>query len=397
MAEPITIHLAYEITASYTKYMQRSHALRLIDQLRTSGSSTAPAFELAADRYRSQAWFEREAPLRALPRIVTASSAIGPGACVPLAGGVLLVRDHDGTLRAFANACRHRGTRLVASACAAKALVCPYHGWTYDLAGTLIHVPHAEVFAGSEAGRDLRARPVVERHGLVWMGERYAEATTSGGIASPETALAMLEIAVDTLVAPLAADLEALGAQDLVLFRSSLTRRRCNWKFLVEAFLDGYHLRTLHRDSIYRFFLDAASVAEPAGPHVRAITARRALHTSPPDAEPRAVATPSLFVFPATTIVEHPDFLSILTAHARGPDQTEFEHVMLVPASRASEIEHWRKSWHLIEGEVFQREDQWVCEEMQHGIDAGTQALLFGGLEHAVRWFHDAIEARLAL
>src|SRR4051812_41229747 len=139
MAEPITIHLAYEISVSYTNYMQRSHALRLVEQLRTSGSSGAPAFELAADRYHSEAWFEREAALRALPRIVTTSSALALGACVPLTGGVLLVRDHDGTLRAFANACRHRGTRLVAEACAAKALVCPYHGWTYDLAGTLIH------------------------------------------------------------------------------------------------------------------------------------------------------------------------------------------------------------------------------------------------------------------
>lgn len=353
--------------------MQRSHALRLIDQLRTSGSSTAPAFELDSDRYRSQAWFEREAPLRALPRIATASSAIARGACLPLPGGVLLVRDEEGTLRAFANACRHRGTRLVATPCAAKALVCPYHGWTYDLAGRLIHVPHAEVFDGHANDRGLLSLPVIERDGLVWLGE-----------------------GVDALMTPLALDLAALAAGQLVVFRSSLTPRRCNWKFLVEAFLDGYHLRTLHRDSIYRFFLDAASVAEPAGDHIRAITARRALKEAPHDAEPRAVVTPSLFVFPATTIVEHPDFISILTAHPRGPEHTDFEHLMLVPAARAGEIDHWQKSWDLIEGEVFQREDQWVCEEMQHGLDAGAPSLLFGGLEHAVAWFHTAIENRLA-
>jgi hypothetical protein len=46
---------------------------------------------------------------------------------------------------------------------------------------------------------------------------------------------------------------------------------------------------------------------------------------------------------------------------------------------------------------VFQREDQWVCEEMQHGLDAGTDQLLFGGLEHAVKWFHAAIEERVRL
>jgi len=350
--------------------MQRSHALRLIDQLRTTGSSSAPPFELSADRYRSQAWFERERPLFELPRIVTTSSAIAPGSCVPV-GTALLVRDGDGTLRAFANACRHRGTRLVGEPCAAKALVCPYHGWTYDLTGALIHVPHAATFAGAEAGRDLRALPVAEHHGFVWLGSGDPDAAA--------------------LIGDLAPDLAALGANDLVPFETSRTRRRCNWKFLVEAFLDGYHLRTLHRDSIYRFFLDGASVAEQVGPHIRAITARRALREAVGETEPRALVTPSLFVFPATTIVEHPDFLSVLTAHAVGPEHTDFEHLMLVPAERAGEREHWTKSWQLIEGMVFQAEDQWVCEEMQHGLDAGTESLLFGGLEHGVAWFHAAI------
>lgn len=351
--------------------MQRSHALRLIDQLRTAGSSSAPPFELSADRYRSQAWFEHERPLFELPRIVTTSSAIAPGSCLPM-GTTLLVRDAGGTLRAFANACRHRGTRLASEACAAKAVVCPYHGWTYDLTGALIHVPHAETFAGSEAGRNLRALPVAEHHGFVWLGRDAA-----------------------ALIGDLAPDLAALGADRLVPFKTSRTRRRCNWKFLVEAFLDGYHLRTLHRDSIYRFFLDAASVAEQVGPHIRAITARRALRDGVAESDPRALVTPSLFVFPATTIVEHPDFLSILTAHAVDAEHTDFEHLMLVPADRIAEHEHWTKSWDLIEGMVFQAEDQWVCEEMQHGLDTGTESLLFGGLEHGVKWFHAAIAERL--
>lgn len=345
--------------------MRRSHALRLVDQLRVSGSSSGPAFEVPAERYGAGA-FDRERPLFALPRIATLSSQIARGACLPL-GPALLVRDGDGVLRAFANACRHRGTRLVSEPCAAKALVCPYHGWTYSLAGELLHVPHAEVFGGAEQGRHLRALPVAEHAGFVWLG----------GDPRPH-------------LGELADDLAALGAEDLVVFRASRTLHRCNWKFLVEAFLDGYHLRTLHRDSIYRFFIDAASVAERVGPHVRAITARRALAA---EAEPRLAATPSLLVFPSTTIVEHPDFVSVLTARGRDAEHTDFEHLMLVPAARAHETEHWQKSWDLIDGTVFQREDAWICEQMQHGLDAGTQSLLFGGLEHAVRWFHDAVEA----
>jgi len=337
--------------------MQRSHALRLVDQLQAGGSSSGPAFEVPAGRYGAAA-FDREKPLFQLPRIATVSSAIARGACLPL-GPVLLVRDGDGVLRAFANACRHRGTRLVAESCAAKALVCPYHGWTYSLAGELLHVPHAEVFGGTEQGRNLRAVAVFEHAGFVWLG----------GDPRPH-------------LGELAGDVAALGAEDLVVYRSSRTLHRCNWKFLVEAFLDGYHLRTLHRDSIYRFFVDAASVAERVGNHIRAITMRR-------NGEP----TPSLFVFPATTIVEHPDFISVLTAHGADAEHTDFEHVMLVPAARSGEIEHWQKSWDLIDGSVFQAEDAWVCEQMQHGLDAGTESLLFGGLEHAVAWFHESLQS----
>jgi Rieske 2Fe-2S family protein len=59
---------------------------------------------------------------------------------------VLLVRDDDRHIRAFHNVCRHRGTRLCASQQGAVGnIVCPYHQWTYDLAGTLIHADHMPV------------------------------------------------------------------------------------------------------------------------------------------------------------------------------------------------------------------------------------------------------------
>ena len=50
----------------------------------------------------------------------------------------IVLRDDDGTLRAFANTCRHRGSRLVSESGTAKAISCPYHGWSYALDGGLI-------------------------------------------------------------------------------------------------------------------------------------------------------------------------------------------------------------------------------------------------------------------
>ena len=59
--------------------------------------------------------------------------------------GVIVVRGDDGAVRAFHNVCRHRGSRLVddTSGCIGR-LVCPYHQWTYELTGELLHAPHLD-------------------------------------------------------------------------------------------------------------------------------------------------------------------------------------------------------------------------------------------------------------
>jgi Rieske 2Fe-2S family protein len=366
--------------------MREEAAIRLLEAARAQlaepgASTTSAAFTIAADRYRSAAWLERERAVLAGPRIVGVSTTIAPGAVVPIDGG-LLARDAHGTLRAFANACRHRATRLVDAPAPAKAIVCPYHGWTYGLDGTLLHAPHAQAFAGRlpQVGgprRDLTPLPVVERHGLVWFG-------SSGD-------------ALASYLGPLADDLDALALDRHVVFREARVTRACNWKLVIEAFLDGYHIRTLHRDSIYRFFVDAGSVAEHVGQHVRAVTARRALLETAAVTNARVVSTPSLTLFPATTIIEHPDFVSIIRVEPLAPDRTDYRHWMLVPADRAGETQHWERSWQLIEETVFQREDLWVCEQVQRGIAEGhTDELLFGALENAVEWFHADLDAAIA-
>jgi phenylpropionate dioxygenase-like ring-hydroxylating dioxygenase large terminal subunit len=352
--------------------MQRAVHARLLESLRTAGPDVAePPFAVPASRYRDPARLAQELAAFAAPRPVLASAAFAPGASVPIDGvgtPALIVRGHDGIVRAFANSCRHRAMRLRDEPGAVKAFVCPYHGWTYDLAGTLVHQPHAEAFAGCEH-RDLRALPVCERHGLIWLGD-----------------------GVDDHIAPLAADLDALGFAKLVPHRSSRAVRACNWKLVVEAFLDGYHLRVLHRDSIYRFFVDAASRAELAGPHIRAMSARRPLRDSPPvtaDSPLDQLGTPSFVIFPATIIISHPDAISLVNLTPLAPDRTAVEHALLVPHAND---ERAAKTWAMIEDAVIQREDLWACEQIQRGLD---DELLFGGLESAVRWFHAALDAAI--
>ena len=58
---------------------------------------------------------------------------------------VLVVRQKDGGIKALLNSCRHRGTPVCRADCGkAMSFTCTYHGWTYDLSGKLVGVPHLE-------------------------------------------------------------------------------------------------------------------------------------------------------------------------------------------------------------------------------------------------------------
>src|SRR5882757_5829868 len=62
---------------------------------------------------------------------------------------VMVLRDRDGSMRAFHNVCRHRGARLLDGAGNyPAAITCPYHGWTYRHDGRLIGTPVRESFPG---------------------------------------------------------------------------------------------------------------------------------------------------------------------------------------------------------------------------------------------------------
>src|SRR5919202_2036046 len=86
------------------------------------------------------------------------------------ADSVLAVADDAGTVRAFHNVCRHRGTRLVDEpAGRLRRLQCPYHAWTYGFDGSLRNAPHTDRIVGFEASCHGLAPVRVDRlHGLLF-------------------------------------------------------------------------------------------------------------------------------------------------------------------------------------------------------------------------------------
>lgn len=79
---------------------------------------------------------------------------------------VVVVRQRDGTIKAFLNACRHRGMRLVRSdAGNAKTFTCSYHGWTYDSRGGLLAIPMEETYFRCPVDKgEWSAEPVARLH-----------------------------------------------------------------------------------------------------------------------------------------------------------------------------------------------------------------------------------------
>ncbi len=336
------------------------------------------------DPARTQAEVDRLFARLPIP-IACSGELSSPGATNvrELAGvSILLVRGHDGVARGFRNACRHRGTRLVREDCHKKSFVCPYHAWTYELDGRLRHVPSAEAFPSLEFSRHGLAPVLVEeRHGLVW-------ASLSG------------EAGVREWLGGMDDEIAALSLETHVVARRVEREQEGNWKLLMEAFLEGYHVRILHKATVGPFFVDTAGIVQREGVHIRHATPRRAAVDAhdPADIPIRERATFGYSLFPCTVLIAHPDWISHVVVQPHGPNRFLWCHSQLVPKGQESpEAEaHFRRSFELIEGGVFQKEDLFVIGEIQAGLASGAnRELSFGRLETGILWFHEAVDAAL--
>jgi len=330
--------------------------------------------------------------MRSLPvPVAHVTQLASPGSCLvhdALGAPVLVVRDREGTLRAMLNVCRHRGTRLIEEPgfCKVrKGFHCVYHGWTYDLAGHLTHVPRQELFPSLDKGsHSLTALPVAERFGFVWI------VATPGG-----------RFDFDAFLDPLEPDLGPLGLGSHVVFRRGTTTARTNWKIVMEAFLDGYHVRHLHKNTVGPYFEGHQSYSEQAGPHVRAVVGRggfREAAESDAVGDMRDIATPTYVFFPNTVFVAQPGFVSRATAYPVGLDEIYWEHDLIIPEEPQNEkaLAHWESNYELIQNGVFKGEDLWVCEQIQRGLGSGANDRFTYGVEETpIAWFHAELDRRI--
>lgn len=143
---------------------------------------------------------------------------------------LLVVRGKDGIIRAFRNACTHRGTELVQD-CAGRrsAFTCPYHAWTFGTDGSLLSAPDFERFYIEKEDVGLRQVACAVLAGLVFVNFDPAPRQT-----------------VRSFFGPIARELEGLPMATATGFSEWTYEIAANWKTNFDNFQENYHLKFIH-------------------------------------------------------------------------------------------------------------------------------------------------------
>ena len=156
---------------------------------------------------------------------------------------IVIARGADGEIRAFHNACRHRGAPIVQGDGKSKLLVCRYHSWCYDLHGRLIRVPEEHDFGDL----DKAARGLLPVRCESWQGWVFINL-------DPDAHPLMEDLA------PISQDLASLNMENLRVKGRLNYRIECNWKAALDAFLEAYHVKAIHPQTVATL-LDAKGTA----------------------------------------------------------------------------------------------------------------------------------------
>ena len=178
---------------------------------------------------------EKRAFLRAAPQVVCHEGEIAqPGewrSLDYLGESIIVIRGDDANVRAFANVCRHRGSRLVdGSGGCAKMLTCPYHAWTYARDGRLVAVPRRSDYPGLAMG-ELGLIPIALEN---WRGFLFV--TLEPGAPS-----------VHEMMAPFEHEVAPYRFEELrPIGRVTSRPRALNWKTIADNYSDGLHIPVGH-------------------------------------------------------------------------------------------------------------------------------------------------------
>ncbi len=332
--------------------VQRFHAETPIAQASTPPSSwyTWPEFlELEKRTVFRRSW-QYACPLDKLQR---------PGAYVRvdfLGESYLVLRDSRGVLRGMHNVCRHHAALLLQGEGSVERIVCPYHGWTYDLEGRLKSAPHMGAMQNFD--RDGFRLPEVP-------------VETWGPFVFLHPGAPLRPLAAELV--ELSSRMDALGMEGL----RHVARRRypmsCNWKVFVDNYLDGgYHVGHLHHGLASQ--LDLSSYRTE-------VFERFNIQSCPgdPEASFRGVDFRERIGGGALYAWIHPNFMvnrygPILDTNWVVPlahDRCEVVFDYWFPHQDGPEAERFVQQ-SLVASDAVQSEDVWISESVQRGVSSSS-------------------------
>lgn len=165
---------------------------------------------------------------------------------------VLINRDKSGTVRAFLNVCSHRGAPVAEGKGNCTRFICKYHSWTYGADGRLIGISEPSTFGSVDKSQlGLTELPCEERAGMI-----FVCLTPNGTIDLDEYFQGFLE------------DFEALDFANWT-YLGSRSIEGANWKIAFDGYLEGYHFKSLHPDTIFPRTPSNTAHYEGFGPNMR--------------------------------------------------------------------------------------------------------------------------------
>ena len=294
---------------------------------------------------------------------------------------LFLLHDESGDIVAFHNVCRHRNLKLVEEAgnCG-KLIRCPYHSWSYDLCGALKNAPY---FGGGL--RDLPPGFDYADHGLHRVNcETWHDWVFVNLAADP--------MPFDEFIAPLRRQLGDVDVHDYVPVATlDFGEIACNWKLLMENFIEPYHVQFVHKTTTEQPLEDHHTVVDEhcVGSAVE-LSAEQVANAK---AGALGVTSHYLTLFPMFIMGTYqPDQMGIYLHQPLAPDRTRQVRVIYThrdSAYSADQIRGLETLWHSVH-----LEDHAMCQRMQQGRYSPLAAdggLLSPHWENSVRRFQEMI------
>lgn len=302
---------------------------------------------------------------------------------------IVIVRGSDGVLRGFFNVCRHHAAAVLTEPAGhATQLRCPYHGWTYSLAGELKGTPDFSGVCNFDRAQNGLA-PVEIATWEQWVFVRLKGKQTTS-LDSPNSSL------TDFFGNDLVPQFEVLELGKLHWIERRRYTLNCNWKVFVDNYLDGgYHVPHLHKglDSVLdyssytiengaRFCLQSSPIVSPENDdEMGAVrTGRRALY---------------YWLYPNFMINYYEGVLDTNLVRPLAVDRTEVVFDFYFADVSEAAREHNLASINV--GDRIQQEDLDICESVQRGLnsrayEAGRLSVRREAGEHL---FHRLLHANL--